>query len=79
MGFPRQEYRSGLSFPSPDLLNLGLLRGRQILYHLSHQGSPSFSRQKVQKSQKISKGPINSDNSNKQSLYNAIGLRRLFE
>ena len=38
MGFPRQEYWSGLPFPSPgDLsdtgLNSHLLLGRQILYH----------------------------------------------
>ena len=44
LGFSRQEYWSGFPFPSPgDLpdegLNLGLLHGRQILYHLSHQGS----------------------------------------
>ena len=46
MRFLRQEYQSGLPFPS--LLqgifltqgsNLGLLYCRQILYHLSHQGS----------------------------------------
>ena len=42
VGFFRQEYWSGLPFPSPgDLSNLGLLRCRQILYHLSHQGSPT--------------------------------------
>ena len=44
-GFPRQEYWSGLLFPSPgDLLTQGwnsvLLHCRQILYHLSNQGSP---------------------------------------
>ena len=44
MGFPRQEYWSGLSFPSPgDFLtqgsNLGLPHNRQMLYPLSHQGS----------------------------------------
>ena len=44
MGFSRQEYWSGLPFPSPgDLpnqgLNLGLPHCRQMLYHLSHQGS----------------------------------------
>ena len=47
MGFSRQEYWSGLPFPSPgDLpldrtqgLNPGLLNCRQTLYHLSHQGS----------------------------------------
>ena len=42
MGFPRQEYWSGLLFPSPgELLNPGinprLLLGRQILYQ-SHLG-----------------------------------------
>ena len=43
MGFSRQEFWSGLPFPSPgDLpdpkgLNLGLLHCRQILYRLSHQ------------------------------------------
>ena len=47
MGFCRQEYWSGLPFPSPGglpnpgiVLNLGLLHCRQTLYHLSHQGSP---------------------------------------
>ena len=47
MEFSRQEYWSGLPFPSPDLpdqgLNLGLPHGRQTLYHLSHQLSPSQS------------------------------------
>ena len=43
--FSRQEYWSGLPFPSPgdlltQVLNPGLLHCRQILYHLSHQGSP---------------------------------------
>ena len=47
MGFSRQEYWSGLPFPSPgDLPNPGiepcLPHGRQMLYHLSHQGSPIF-------------------------------------
>ena len=44
MGFSRQEYWSGLAFPSPGDLpnpgNLGLSNCRQTLYHLSHQGSP---------------------------------------
>ena len=46
MEFPRQEYWGGLPFPPPgDLpnpgrLNLGLLNCGQILYGLSHQGSP---------------------------------------
>ena len=45
MGFSRQEYWSGLPFPSPgDLPDLGiepgLLHCRQMLYCLSHQGSP---------------------------------------
>ena len=45
MGFSRQEYWSGLPFPSPgDVpwtqgLNTGLPHCRQMLYHLSHQGS----------------------------------------
>ena len=44
MGFSRQEYWSGLLFPSPgdlpDLeINPGLPDGRQTLYRLSHQGS----------------------------------------
>ena len=47
MGFSRQEYWSGLPFPSPeDLPNpgiLGLLHCRQMLHHLSHQGSPYLS------------------------------------
>ena len=45
MGFSRQEYWSGLPFPSPgDVptqgLNPGLLGCRQTLHCLSHQGSP---------------------------------------
>ena len=48
MGFPRQEYQSGLLFPSPGIfmiqglnsLLLCILHCRQILYPLSHQGSP---------------------------------------
>ena len=40
MGFSRQEYWSGLPLPSPAQgLNRGLLHCRQILCHLSHQGS----------------------------------------
>ena len=45
MGFHGQRYWSGLPVPSPGDLptqgsNLDLLHCRQILYHLSHQGSP---------------------------------------
>ena len=45
MKFSRQEYWSGLPFPFPGIFptrgsNLGFLPCRQILYHLSHQGSP---------------------------------------
>ena len=44
MGFSRQEYWSGLPFPSPGNFptqgsNPGLPHCRQTLYHLSHQGS----------------------------------------
>ena len=47
MGFSRQDYWSELSFPSPgDFPNPGLLYCRQILYHLSHQGSPKQTRPK---------------------------------
>ena len=48
MGFPRQEYWSGLPcllqgiFPIQGS-NLGLLHCRQILYYLSHHGSPCIS------------------------------------
>ena len=43
MRFSRQEYLSGLLFPSPEDLpthgsSLGLPPCRQTLYHLSHQG-----------------------------------------
>jgi len=42
MGFSRQEYWSGLLFPSPGLrLNPGLPHCKQTLYCLSHQGSPN--------------------------------------
>ena len=50
MEFSRQEYWSGLPsliqriFPTQGL-NLGFLHCRQILYHLSHQGSPILSLQ----------------------------------
>ena len=45
MGFSRQEYQSGFPFPSPGDLpnqgsNLGLLYCKQMLYPLSHEGSP---------------------------------------
>ena len=44
MGFSRQEYWSGLPFPSPrNLPNPGIeprSPALQTLYHLSHQGSP---------------------------------------
>ena len=40
MEFSRQEYWSGLPFPSPG--NLGLLHCRQTLYHLNHQGGLLF-------------------------------------
>ena len=47
MGFSRQEYWSGLPFPSPgdlpDLgIDLGLLHCGQMLYRLSHQGIPKL-------------------------------------
>ena len=43
MEFSRQEYWSGLPCPYPgDLPHPGLPHGRQILYHLSHQGSPKL-------------------------------------
>ena len=47
MGFSRQEYWSGLPFPSPGNLpdpgmEPGLPHCRQMLYHLSHQGSPNL-------------------------------------
>ena len=49
MEFFRQEYWSGLpTSPGglPDLgIDLGLLHCRQILYHLSHQGSPTWEHQ----------------------------------
>ena len=47
-GFPRQEYWSGLPFPSPmgssltQRSNLGLPHCRQILCCLSHQRSPPY-------------------------------------
>ena len=55
MGFFRQEYWSGLPFPSPgDLPTQGenpcllcLLNFRQILYPLSHLGSPLWSSEEV--------------------------------
>ena len=48
VGFSRQEYWSGLPFPSPEVFptqgsNPGLPHCRQTLYPLSHQGRPSNS------------------------------------
>ena len=45
MGFSRQEYWSGLPFPPPGIFPTqgwtpSLLHCRQILYRLSHEGSP---------------------------------------
>ena len=47
MGFSRQEYWSGLPFLSPGIFltwgsNPDLQHYRQMLYHLSHQGSPGI-------------------------------------
>ena len=47
MGFSRQEYWSGVPFPSSGIFptqgsNPGLPHCRQTLYHLSHQGSPDL-------------------------------------
>ena len=43
MEFSRPEYWSGLPFPSPgDLPNSGIEPRSPMLYHLSHQGSPSL-------------------------------------
>ena len=47
VGFSKQEYWSGLPFPSPGVFptrgsNPGLLHCRQTLYHLSHQGRCSL-------------------------------------
>ena len=47
IAFSRQEYWSGLSFPSPGIfliqgLNSGLLHCRVILYQLSYQGSSAL-------------------------------------
>ena len=45
-GFSKKDYLSGWPFPSPGIFltpgsKLSLLSCRQILYHLSHQGSPA--------------------------------------
>ena len=47
MGFSRQEYRSGLQFPSPGVFAIqgpspGLRHLRQSLHHLNHRGSPWY-------------------------------------
>ena len=56
MKFSRQEYWSGLPFPSPgDLPNpgiTGLLLCKQILYRLSYQGSPILNNRKNRRYQK---------------------------
>ena len=56
MGFSRQEYWSGLPFPSPgDLPDPGIEPGSPALqadaYRLSHQGSPYSSKVKTNKKQ----------------------------
>ena len=61
MGFARQEYWSGLPFPSPgDCPNPGiepgLLHCRQTLHHLSHQGSGL--KLNIQKTKIMASGPI---------------------
>ena len=48
IGFSRQEYWSGLPFPSPGILptqgsNLDLLHCRQMIYQLSYEGSQACS------------------------------------
>ena len=53
MGFSRQEYWSGLPFPSPEDIpdpgiHPGLRHCRQTVYHQSHQRSPSFEFSSVQ-------------------------------
>ena len=53
-GFSRQEYWSGLPFPSPGIFltqgsNLGLPHCRQKLYHLSYQGSKGYHKQDWQR------------------------------
>ena len=47
MGFPKQEYWSGMPFPFPGIFltqgsNPELLHCRRILNRLSHQGSPGI-------------------------------------
>ena len=54
MGFSRQDYWSGLPFPSPgDLPDPGSNPGLHIVarcfYSLSHQGSPSHIKEEVKK------------------------------
>ena len=51
MGFSRQQYWSGLPFPSPGNFptqgsNPGLPHCRQTLYRLSHQGSPIWGKER---------------------------------
>ena len=67
MDYSRQEYWSGLPFPSPGdrpnfsifpmRLNPSLPHCRQILYHLSHQGSPAWEPSLTQSSEEGSRGP----------------------
>ena len=63
MEFSRQEYWSGLPFPPPgDLpypgVKLGLLHCRQILYHLSHQGSIYYTFSQIIKFKRLSSAII---------------------
>ena len=67
MGFSRQEYQSGLPFPSPGIFptqasNPGLPHCRQTLYPLGHQGSPRNTGSKLASSPALAFSP-------RESLY----------
>ena len=79
MGFSRQEYQTGLPFPSlEDLPNPGikpgLLHCRQMLYHLSHQGS-----QETEIKLPASVGSSNKQEFQKNIYFCFIGCTKAFD
>src|SRR5574337_20283 len=81
MGFARQEYWSGVPFPSLRIFptqgsNLGLPYCRQILYCLSHKGSPLIIYTDVLFVYSHYKFCVNRSHSTMKSGYNFTVLRK---
>ena len=80
MKFSQQEFQSGLPFTTQGIFltegsNPGLLHRRQILYHLSYQGSPP----KVKKKKKNLDVFKSRFKQNSQVAFNQIGLPGLLK